>query len=133
MRNQVYSSNDYRVLEGFLRRILKLLFFGIKPVFVFDGKTPEIKRKCVQLRAQAGKDSDQEIRKAAERLVTKILAGDSVEEESASLSVEEDQSEYEILDSLLEKYMQLLKNELCEDGKLTDIDQFRTLTLSEQF
>ena len=90
MRNQVYSSNDYRVLEGFLRRILKLLFFGIKPVFVFDGKTPEIKRKCVQLRAQAGKDSDQEIRKAAERLVTKILAGDGVEEESASQSVEED-------------------------------------------
>jgi 5'-3' exonuclease len=32
---------------GFFRRICKLLFYGIKPVFVYDGKPPELKRRTM--------------------------------------------------------------------------------------
>ncbi|MCJ1336993.1 DNA repair protein rad2 [Bachmanniomyces sp. S44760] len=35
---------------GFFRRICKLLFFGIKPVFVFDGGAPALKRQTVSSR-----------------------------------------------------------------------------------
>lgn len=38
------NSNEFAIIDGFLRRICKLLYFGIKPVFVFDGKTPALKQ-----------------------------------------------------------------------------------------
>ena len=46
----VGAYNEFRVVDGFLRRILKLMFFGIKPVFVFDGQTPALKKKTLQER-----------------------------------------------------------------------------------
>lgn len=36
-----------RVAVGTFRRILKLLFFGIKPVFVFDGDAPMLKKRTI--------------------------------------------------------------------------------------
>ncbi len=32
---------------GVMRRICKLLFYGIKPVFVFDGGAPALKRATI--------------------------------------------------------------------------------------
>jgi len=32
---------------GFLRRICKLLFYGIQPVFVFDGGAPALKKNTI--------------------------------------------------------------------------------------
>jgi 5'-3' exonuclease len=41
-------SNDY--LVGFLRRLCKLRYQGVRPVLVFDGETPEIKKREIRAR-----------------------------------------------------------------------------------
>lgn len=46
-------------IVGFFRRICKLLFFGILPVFVFDGGAPPLKRETItkrRERRQGGRD-----------------------------------------------------------------------------
>ncbi len=55
---------------GFFRRICKLLYFGIKPVFVFDGGAPVLKRQTIQgrKRRREGRRED------AVRTAGKLLA-----------------------------------------------------------
>ena len=71
------STNEFRIVDGFLRRILKLLFFGIKPVFVFDGQTPALKKKTLQQRKNDrrnfGGDQAVDMKKAAEKLLNKVV------------------------------------------------------------
>ena len=65
---------------GFLRRICKLLYHGIRPVFVFDGATPQIKLREIQLRRKRrgaglslGLDETEDgegYKRAAKRLLT---------------------------------------------------------------
>jgi flap endonuclease-1 len=68
-------------IQGFLSRTVRLLELGIKPVFVFDGKPPDMKRETLASRAERKDDADadlaaaleggdsEEIRKAAHRTV----------------------------------------------------------------
>ncbi|RAQ68947.1 hypothetical protein AFCA_000753 [Aspergillus flavus] len=67
---------------GFFRRICKLLYFGIKPVFVFDGGAPILKRQTI-----AGRKKRREGRREdAVRTAGKLLAVQlqrSAEEEAA--------------------------------------------------
>ncbi|KAK2030223.1 DNA excision repair protein [Colletotrichum zoysiae] len=55
---------------GFFRRICKLLWFGIKPVFVFDGGAPALKRQTIQGRKQRREGR----REDAVRTAGKLLA-----------------------------------------------------------
>ena len=56
-------------LLGFFRRICKLLFLRIKPVFVFDGGTPALKRRTVIARRRQREQAQSKIRKTAEKLL----------------------------------------------------------------
>ncbi|KAI0065313.1 PIN domain-like protein [Artomyces pyxidatus] len=54
---------------GFLRRICKLLFYGIKPVFVFDGGAPALKRNTITERKKKKSGAAASHAKVAERLL----------------------------------------------------------------
>lgn len=54
---------------GFLRRITKLLYYGIKPVFVFDGGAPVIKRSTLAQRKSRKRGNADTLAKTAEKLL----------------------------------------------------------------
>ncbi|KAL8994870.1 MAG: hypothetical protein Q9188_006945 [Gyalolechia gomerana] len=54
---------------GFFRRICKLLFFGIKPVFVFDGGAPALKRQTITGRKKRREGRREDAVRTAGRLL----------------------------------------------------------------
>ncbi|KAJ3096384.1 DNA repair protein rad2 [Phlyctochytrium planicorne] len=56
-------------LIGFFRRICKLLFYGVQPIFVFDGATPTLKRATVSARRRRRADADAGVHRTAEKLL----------------------------------------------------------------
>ncbi|CAH8434178.1 unnamed protein product [Schistosoma rodhaini] len=79
-------------LAIFFRRLCKLLFFGIKPVFVFDGETPALKRSTINSRRQLRNLSEAKAEKAQKHLLRRLLR--RVAESSVkSLSTSPDKAE----------------------------------------
>lgn len=54
---------------GFFRRICKLLYFGIKPVFVFDGDAPRLKKETIANRKQRREGRREDAVRTAGRLL----------------------------------------------------------------
>ncbi len=53
-------------LSGLFHRTAALLEFGIRPVYVFDGKPPELKKKTIEDRRAAKEEAEREWKKALE-------------------------------------------------------------------
>ena len=66
---------------GFFRRICKLLFFGIKPVFVFDGGAPVLKRQTVSERKKRREGRREDAVRTAGRLLAVQMQRRAEEEE----------------------------------------------------
>ncbi|KAI0749823.1 hypothetical protein C8Q80DRAFT_1164132 [Daedaleopsis nitida] len=64
---------------GFLRRICKLLFYGIKPVFVFDGGAPALKMATIAERKKKKSGAAASHAKVAERLLAAHMRREAVE------------------------------------------------------
>ena len=60
-------------LLGFLWRILELLYYGILPVFVFDGGAPVLKRKTITSRKSAKEGARETHARTAEKLLAAQL------------------------------------------------------------
>ncbi|KAI9726283.1 MAG: DNA repair protein rad2 [Chrysothrix sp. TS-e1954] len=66
---------------GFFRRICKLLFFGIKPVFVFDGGAPALKRQTISGRKQRREGRREDAVRTAGKLLALQMQRRAEEEE----------------------------------------------------
>lgn len=64
---------------GSLRRILKLLYNKIKPVFVFDGATPALKLETVRNRRKIRERQEINLKKQAERILMARLKQHAIE------------------------------------------------------
>lgn len=67
--NQLKNSH----IVGFLRRICKLLYFGIKPVFVFDGGVPTLKKDTIRKRKEKREGNQESVEQIAQRILAKQL------------------------------------------------------------
>lgn len=56
-------------IVGFFRRICKLLYFGIQPIFVFDGGAPALKRETIQKRRERREGHRESVQQTARRLL----------------------------------------------------------------
>ena len=53
-------------LTGLLYRTIKLIDFGIKPIYVYDGKPPEFKKKTIEERERTREEARKKWKKAVE-------------------------------------------------------------------
>ncbi|KAH8829812.1 PIN domain-like protein [Flagelloscypha sp. PMI_526] len=79
-------------LLGFLRRIAKLLFYGIKPVFVFDGGAPELKRETLRNRRKRKEGAKLSHAKLAERLLAAKLRREALKQTTSKSSSSKEKS-----------------------------------------
>ncbi|KAK7547581.1 hypothetical protein IWX49DRAFT_225392 [Phyllosticta citricarpa] len=79
---------------GFFRRICKLLFIGIKPVFVFDGGAPALKRQTINARKSRREGRrDDAVRTAGKLLAVQMQRRAEEEEAKRKSAADEDREQ----------------------------------------
>ncbi|GAA5946408.1 hypothetical protein JCM3765_000230 [Sporobolomyces pararoseus] len=66
-------------IQGTYRRILKLLHWGIKPVFVFDGDAPMLKKRTIEKRKRRKEGAGRDLAKTAQQLLSAQLRNHAAE------------------------------------------------------
>ena len=81
MRDESGEPIPFAHILGFLKRIIKLLHLRVFPVFVFDGKTPTIKRRTVRERKRKSLEAKLTLRKAAETILMNAIEREILEKQ----------------------------------------------------
>lgn len=79
-------------ITGFFRRICKLLYFGIKPVFVFDGGVPALKRDTIKQRNEARQGKRDSAQRTARKLLALQMHNDSKKSPQKNVTSEKEKS-----------------------------------------
>ncbi|KAF9948715.1 DNA repair protein rad2, partial [Mortierella alpina] len=104
---------------GFFRRICKLLYYNIKPIFVFDGGTPALKRMTILERRKRKRHDENMVKRTAEKLLAAQLRLRALEQRKAARKKKE-QEKQDKLDNVVHdsaenpKYLDDLTNGVAE-------------------
>ncbi|RLW07584.1 hypothetical protein DV515_00003854, partial [Chloebia gouldiae] len=107
-------------------RLCKLLFFRIRPVFVFDGEAPLLKRQTLAKRRQRKEIAINDSRKTTEKLLKTLLKRHlcpvfrKFEEKELMICISEEEEEKEWQMRMSQK--QMLQEQLCENPYSVDIE-----------
>lgn len=69
VRDKEGNAMRHSHVVGFFRRVCKLLYFGIKPVFIFDGGAPALKRQTINQRKERRQGKRDDAAKTARKLL----------------------------------------------------------------
>ena len=72
------------VIGGLFQRVCKLLHFGIKPIFVFDGTAPALKKETIAARQELKQKGDSDYTKLARKILKNKLKLMALEEIASS-------------------------------------------------
>lgn len=72
------------VIGGLFQRVCKLLHFGIKPIFVFDGAAPALKKETIAARQELRRKGDTDYSKLAKKILKNKLKLMALEEIASS-------------------------------------------------
>ena len=134
MRNSEGGASHAAHLKGMFSRIVKLLFFGIKPIFVFDGPTPPLKQRVLRERSKLRNENNKKINELAKKLLLnqlqQTLLPKNNKSQQNSLKTQLDKTEKEELK--MEELMkeELMKEELME--KVKDLLHFQSSHFPKQ-
>ncbi|KAJ5846770.1 hypothetical protein N7534_010439 [Penicillium rubens] len=86
-------------IVGFFRRICKLLYFGIRPVFVFDGGAPVMKRQTIAGRKKRREGHREDAARTAGKLLAVQMQRSAEEEDARRRNKSRRQEEEEVPDA----------------------------------
>ncbi|CAD7928556.1 unnamed protein product [Amoebophrya sp. A120] len=90
IRDQEGNMVDGAHILGFFRRIVRLLHLGIKPIFVFDGPPPEVKKRTLNQRRLQREQGGLNLQKVTEKLFRNLLREEVLRQEEEIKSSAED-------------------------------------------
>ncbi|CAJ0843167.1 12982_t:CDS:10 [Entrophospora sp. SA101] len=107
---------------GFFRRICKLLFFNIKPVFVFDGGAPEIKRHTLMERKKRRVGIENDLQKTAQKILAAQIRIHAIEEAGTSKSKANKKKNQSLITDDMNDELRLSAEDIFKHGKKDEYD-----------
>jgi DNA excision repair protein ERCC-5 len=87
-------------IKGLFSRVCKMLYFGVRPVFVFDGATPLLKKNTTARRQRAKETSTKKVQQLAEKILLNQLQLQSLKELKKSIADGDKEAAKHLLEKL---------------------------------